>query len=826
MPAGRTIRELTTDEVKLSVTPESFGFETTAELTPLEEIVGQPRAMRALDLGLGIRHPNYHIYAAGMTGTGRMETIRRALADRIHDESIPPDWMFVNNFEEPDNPVAIALKAGVGIRFKQDMENLVHLLKETLPKAFRHEDFGREKDRLRKRYREQGDELFNELDTMARESGMGVQQLPDGQILFVPLKDDRPITPEEVKQLSPEEMEDLENRQQKLIDESGKVLGKQQEMEQKLSREVREVAKEFAARIIDPLVDELSKNYELEKLQNWFSRLKKHLVDHIDRFRERGAMPPPALIAAMGGEEAAGGSDQFLEYQVNLLVDNSKLEKAPVIVEDAPNYRNLFGTIERLVDRSGRVTTNFTRIKTGSLLKASGGYLILNLMDALVEPYVWKQLKRTLKSGSLELEVYDPFALFTVSGLKPEAIPLKTKLVALGEPLIYHLLYLYDEDFREIFRVKADFDEEMNRDQEAGTIYGRFVRKLSDEEQILPFHANGISELIGAGSRMADHKQKLSTTFNRLANIIREADYWARNENAEAVRSEHVRKALSEQVYRSDMIASKIRELIDDGTLLIDVQDKVTGQINGLAVANLGDYAFGRPSRLTASVGIGTSGIINIERESRLSGKTFDKGLLILEGFLRNTYAQKQALALSAGIAMEQSYGGIDGDSASVAELLCLLSALADVPLRQDIAMTGSVNQRGEVQAIGGVNEKVEGFFDVCRQQGLTGTQGVAIPASNVNNLVLRPDLVMAIEQGEFHIWAVEHVDQAMELFGGIPAGSVDDEGSFHGKVMTRLTEMSDVLKEQHTAGGDRVLAAPTAPATPPDPRPPLPGKE
>lgn len=821
----KSIRELSADEVRLSVSAESFGFEMTSELDPLDEIVGQPRAMRALDLGLGVRHSNYHIYAAGMSGTGRMETIRHALADRIEDASIPPDWMYVNNFDEPDSPRALSLEAGQGHALKRDMENLVSLLKDALPKAFRHEDFGREKERLRKRYRERGDVLFGELDQLARENGMGVQQLPDGQILFVPLKDDRPMTPEEVGQLPPDALEELEKNEQKLVEEAGKVLGKQREIERQLTSDVREVAKEFASRLIEPLVEEISKKYESEELQEWLTQMKKHLIDHIDRFRERAPMPP-GLLAAMGGEEPGGGPDRFVEYQVNLLVDNGKLEKAPVVIEDAPNYRNLFGTIERMVDRSERVTTNFTRIKSGSLLKASGGYLILNLMDALMEPYVWKQLKRTLKSGALEIETYDPFSIITISGMKPESIPLKTKLVVLGEPLIYHLLYLYDEDFREIFRVKADFDDEMSRDAESGMVYGQFVRKLSETEEVLPFDAEGVGELVCAGARMTAHKEKLSTTFSRVADVVREADYWARKEGVEAVRGHHVRQAMNEQVYRSDMIAEKIRELIADGTLLIDVKGKVTGQINGLAVADLGDYAFGRPSRLTASVGIGTAGIVNIERESRLSGKTFDKGLLILDGYLRSTYAQKQALALSAGIAMEQSYGGIDGDSASVAEIVCLLSALADVPLRQDLAVTGSMNQKGEVQAIGGVNEKVEGFFDVCRQTGLTGMQGVAIPKSNVKNLVLRHDVVMAVEQGEFHIWPISHVNEALELFGGIPAGTVDAAESFHGKVMVRLDQMAEALKEQAPGGGERVIAASPAPSAQPDPRPPLPGRD
>ena len=447
-------------------------------------------------------------------------------------------------------------------------------------------------------------------------------------------------------------------------------------------------------------------------------------------------------------------------------------------------------------------------------------------LDALVEPFVWKQLKRTLKSGSLEIETYDPFSIFTVSGLKPEAIPLNVRIVAAGEPLIYHLLYLYDEDFREIFRVKADFDDELTRDEQAGRLYGSLVRRLSDSESLRPFDASGVAVLMREGARLASNRRKLSTLFSHLADVVREADYWAGRDVASVVTAGHVETAIRERIARSDLIAEKIREHIDDGSLLVDVEGVAVGRINALSVADLGDYAFGRPSRMTASVGVGTGGIVNIERESRLSGRTFDKGLLILEGYLRNKYAADMPLALSASLAMEQSYGGIDGDSASAAELLCLLSAIANVPLRQDVAITGSINQSGEIQAIGGVNEKVEGFFEVCRLRGLTGSQGVCFPASNTQHLILRPDVVEAIETGRFHLWPVETIDEAIELLTGMPAGGVDDSTSLHGRVASRLSEMVNILTEQRLMS-DRFIWTPGMPTElPVDPRPPFPGRE
>lgn len=631
------------------------------------------------------------------------------------------------------------------------------------------------------------------------------------------------MTQEEVEQLSPEELDELNNRQQKLIEMAAEVLSRQQDIERELTADVREVAKTFARRLIEPLVSEIANRYESQKLKDWLEQLKNHLADNLDRFRER--VLPTALLS-LGEEHAPDREERFLEYRVNLVVDNAELKQAPVLIEDAPNYRNLFGTIERVVDRFGRVITNFSRIKSGSLLRANGGYLVLNLMDALTEPFVWKELKRTLKSGMLEIEVYDPFSIFTVSALQPESIALNVKLVALGDPLVYHLLYLYDEDFREIFRVKADFDTEMSRNEEAARLYGRFVRKLSDTEGSLAFDAGAVAELVRAGSRLVDNQRKLSSAFSRIADVIRESDYWARQVKASVVSDQHVRQALNERVYRSDLIAEKIRELIQEETLLIDLQGTVIGQVNGLAVADLGDYAFGRPSRVTASVGVGAAGIVNIERESQLSGRTYDKGVLILEGYLRNTYAREHPLSLSAGIAMEQNYGGIDGDSASVAELLALLSAIAEIPLRQDVAITGSINQRGEIQAVGAINDKIEGFFDVCRVEELTGTQGVCIPEANVQNLVLRPDVVEAISEGKFHLWTIRSVDQAIQLLCGVAAGTVEQTESFHGRVLQRLNQMVLALRHRRGLGTERHLWTPGAiPGPQPDPRPPLPGR-
>lgn len=822
--AATTIRELAASELAPVVNAAQFGFRTTDELAPLDRLVGQPRAMRALHAAMGIRQPNYHVYAAGMSGTGKMSTILRTLESRARSEPIPDDWVYVNNFDAADQPVAIALAAGDGAKLRQDMANLVARLLEELPKAFQREDFSREKERLRKQYRQQGESIFEELNRMARERSLIVQQFDEGRLVFVPLRNGKPISQEEAAQLSAEELQRIDQSQEEVLDAARSVFQRQQELERQLNSDVRQVERTFADQLIAPLLAEIAGRYKNERLTNWLDRLKSHFLLNLDRFRRRADRLIQQLEPLSGDSGLADVQERFYEYQVNLLVDNGGQKQAPVVVEAAPNYRNLFGTIERVVDRFGRVVTNFTRIKAGSLLKANGGYLVFDILDALAEPLVWRELKRTLKRGSADIEIYDPFALFTISGLKPEPIPLDFKLVVVGTPLLYHLLYRYDDEFREIFKFKADFDTEIAPDAGAGQVYGQLVRKLTLQEKIPPFDAGGIAMLVRTSARLAEHQGKLTAQFSRLCDLIREAAFWAGEEGAAVVQITHVQRAVEEQIYRSDLIAAKIRELIDEGTLLIDLTRSAVGQVNGLAVADLGDYAFGWPARITASVGIGTAGVVNIERESRLSGRTFDKGLLILEGFIRNMYSREVPLALSASLAMEQSYGGIDGDSASAAELLALLSAIACIPLRQDLAITGSINQLGDIQPIGAVNEKIEGFFDVCRQSGFTGAQGVCIPDANVRNLVLRQDVIDAVERGQFHVWAVKHVDDAMELTTGIPAGSVDQPASVHGRVAERLRAMERRLKPSSAAPRDKEVASgEQAPEPPRDPRPPLP---
>lgn len=815
--------ELSPSDVEPRIDRSLLNFDTTDELTPLDEVIGQPRALKALELGLGIGGHGYNIYMSGMSGMGKKAMVKQMLTQKAVTEPTPPDWIYVNNFGQEDRPIAFELPAGQGKDLKKEMDDLVEQLKEEVPRAFRQEDFSKEKQRLSQHYEEQGRQSYTKLEQLAKEKSLIIQEMPDGRIILIPSKDDRPMSTDEFDSLSSNQKEDISHAQQEVGQRATLVINEQQEFSRKLREDVRQVERDFASKLIGPAIDKISSKFQSEKLKSWLSRVKEHMIDNLNQFREKE--PQQNQFAMMMGMPAPSGDEIIQEYSVNLVIDNSKQQGAPIIIEESPSYKNMFGTINGTFDRAGRLFTSFTNIKAGSVLRANGGYIVFNIMDALMEPLVWKELKRTIKTGNLEYQMYDPFGVFSTSSLRPEPIPLKVKYVVVGNPLLYHLLQLYDEDFPEIFKVKADFSPEIEKTTGIGLQMARFVKKLSKTNTMLPFDPSGVVELVRIGTRLSGDKEKISAELSRIADIARESSFWAEKSGAKTVNCEHVRQAVEEKVYRSNLIAERIKEFIANGTLLISIDGSVVGQINGLSVIQLGDYMFGRPSRVTASVGIGAAGVINIERESRLSGSSFDKAMLIIEGFLRNKYASKHSLAISASIAMEQSYGLIEGDSATIAELLCLLSALSGITLRQDIAITGSVNQWGQIQAIGGVSEKIEGYYEICKHVGLTGSQGVCIPASNVRNLVLRCDVVDAIQDKKFHVWAVENVNDAIELLSGIPAGNLDEPDTFHWKVDQRLKEMLQIIKEQRAVPSEREFPNFNMPESPKDPRPRLPGE-
>jgi ATP-dependent Lon protease len=667
------------------------------------------------------------------------------------------------------------------------MQELVKRLREELPKAFRQEAFDKEKSLLIEKYNNRAQELNEQFAALARSRGFTVQAGARGHVYFVPVINDKPLhRPEDFAALSEEERREIERRQQELATEMERLARKQHEIMREMEEDIHEIERRFCENLLIPILSRIENDIANDEVKIYLEEVKANILNNLDDFKESqsGVMPFPFVFPPRE-------RDPFLEYTVNVMVDNTKTQGPPIIVESAPTYLNLFGTIERVVDRFGRVVTNFTRIKSGSFLRAHGGYLIFSLEDAILEPAVWKVLKRTLRSGRIEMETYEPFALFSASGLKPEPVQVSTKVVVLGSALLYHLLYNWDEEFHEIFKIRADFNPVMRLAGDHLNTYAQWIANLCNDEALPHFDPGGVERLIEFGARRAGDREKVIASYAEIADLAREAAFWARKEDSQLVSGRHVEKALEGRVFRSNRIEEEIREMIANGTILVDIDGRRVGQVNGLSLMEIGSYAFGRPSRVTASVGMGQAGIVNIERESKLSGSIHDKGVLILAGYLRNRFGQDQPLALSAGLCFEQSYGGVEGDSASSTELYALLSRLSNIPLRQDIAVTGSVNQWGDIQAIGGVNEKIEGFYDVCRAVGLTGKQGVLIPESNVRHLVLRDNVVQAVAEGKFHIYPVRTIDDGLAILSGL--GSADP---INEKVRKRFKELAAGLRE------------------------------
>ncbi|MGF1579079.1 MAG: AAA family ATPase [Gemmataceae bacterium] len=813
--------ELRPTDLDLGIDSITLGFQSTEDVEPLDHVVGQERAVRALEFGLAMPSHGYHVFVSGVPGTGKKTLVHNLLNKHAEQLTTPSDWVYLHNFDEPDSPLAVSLPSGDGMAFMKALEELLARVREDLPKALRAQDFDAERERLQRTFAQKSEALFQQLVERGEQLRLGVRRLPNGVLGFVPLHDGRPMETEEIEKLSDEDKEEIAKNQGQLSEYATQMMGKQQELSREMRGEIESIVQQFARRLLDPLIVQTKERFPQPELADWLDRVSEHMLANLDRFQHESAPTPNDLPTAL--RMAAEHPDPFVEYRVNVVVDNSRTQGAPVILEISPTYKNLFGTIERQVTLMGNVTADFTGIKPGSLLRANGGFLLLDLGDAITEPFVWKQLKRTLKSAELLTDAYEPMGLFSTLALKPQPIPITTKVVVVGSPHLYYLLQFLDEDFSDLFKVHVDFGPEADFSETTQEGYARFLAKLVQTDGLNPFDATAVVEFLRFGMREVAHRKKLSLAFGNLIDLAREASYWAKKQDAKIVTSEHVQQTLAERIYRNDRIAAKIRELIDEGTLNISVTGKHVGQINGLAVLDLGDFRFGRPSRVSTAAGIGREGVINIERESDMSGNTHNKGVLILQGYLRHRYARAHPIALSASIAFEQSYGWIEGDSASSAELYCLLSAIAEIPLRQDIAVTGSVDQFGHVQAVGGVAEKIEGFFDVCQLKGLTGSQGVCIPRSIVHTVVLRHDVLEAIREGQFHVWAIETIDEGIELLTGMSAGGIDQEATFHHRVDQRLQRMLAVLKEQAAPdAGPRIQISSGPPDKPP--LPPLPG--
>lgn len=797
LPLVAAPRELSHEELCCTVSAATLGFATTDDVQSDGDWIGQERAIAALELGLRVRHAGFNIYVCGLTGTNREEVLAQLLRRFTADQPVPGDRVLVQNFLNRDRPRAMYLPAGWGVRLRQDMRELIEEVGRTLAKTFREVTFEEEKERLSEQFGAQSEAITRDLGERAAKSGFAMQPAPDGNILFIPLKDGRPMEPDELDALSEEEQSALRARQRDLNREVKAMLRQQHALFVRLAREVKAAERRVAEEVVKPLIEEVACRHPHPEVQAYLDEVRVHILDNLAQFKEQPPVPPPFMFAGMPAED-----ESKLDYEVNVLVDNSASRCAPVIVESSPAYKNLFGTVERIVDRFGKLVTNFTRVTAGSLLRAHGGCLVINVMDALSEPLVWRSLKRALKNGRLEIEAYDPFALFATSALKPEPMQIDTRVVLTGSEEVFQLLYFLDDEFREIFKVRADFGFEMDGERARKELIAQ-VARIARSEKLPAFEAGAVARLLDFAARSVGHRRKLPSQFDELADLMREAAFWAAKHGRSTVAGDDVGEAVDQRRFRLGRVEAKIRELIHDGILLVDVDGSRVGQVNGLAVVNLGGYEFGRPSRITATVSTGAQGIIAVDREARMSGKTYNKGVLIITGYLRQTYAQEFPLSLSASLSFEQSYSDIDGDSASAAELCALVSSLSGVPLRQDVAVTGSVNQFGEIQPIGGVNEKVEGFFYTCREVGLTGRQGVAIPVQNVEHLLLDDEVVRAVEAGQFHVYPVKTLDQCLEVLTGAQAGDIRREGTIHYRAARRLRELARNLRRFAPSGDD-----------------------
>ncbi|MBP6471847.1 MAG: AAA family ATPase [Chloroflexi bacterium] len=780
------VQPLTPEKLRHTVDPNLFNFETTAELPPSTHIIGQPRGTHAIEFGIGIQSQGYNIYILGPMGTGRATAIERFLQDRTATQSPPEDWIYVHNFSLPHQPRAIELPGGQGSVFQAHMAALIARVSEDLPTAFETETYKDAIQATRNAFDAQQDALLMALQEKATAQGFGLIKTASG-VTIAPVRHGQQLTPTELQNMSLAEQQELENLLEALSEELEETLYQIYQLETGMRQQIQEIDRTVAEAAVQHHFAELHETYQAHpEVLLYLDEVHQDVLDQIDDFA-------PQLDS---DEEI-----NLRRYEVNLVVDNSKTDGAPVIVEQNPTYNTLFGRLEYEME-SGVVFTHFTNIKAGSLHRANGGYLIMQATDLLKNPEAWEALKRALRGQEIQIVPYATMddTRVLAKSLMPEPIPLKVKIILMGSMDVYYLMYQQDEDFSDLFKVRADFDSTMLRNLDNMQEYAHFVATRCHEEKLRHFDRTAVAKVIEFGSRLVSQQTKLSTRFGAVTDLIREASYWAGVNGRTTVTAADVQQTLNERIYRSNRVEEIIQEEILEGTLFIATRGAVVGQVNGLSVMDIGDYSFGQPGRITARTFMGEGGVIHIERETEMSGPIHEKGVLTLNGYLGGTYAQQQPLSLTASLTFEQNYVGIEGDSASSTELYALLSSLSEIPIKQGIGVTGSVNQRGEVQPIGGVNEKIEGFFRVCCACGLDGEQGVIIPASNVDSLMVHEDVVTAVTQGKFHIWPVRTIDEGIELLTGIPAGELDadglyPEGTVHYAVQNRLLELAEDLK-------------------------------
>lgn len=785
---------LPVDQLRLVCDLDQFDFESTNDIKTMTHIIGQPRGTRAIAFGVGIQSQGYNIFVLGSSGTGRTTAIKNFLHEKVTDKPTPEDWVYVHNFSLPHQPRAISLPAGEGENFKARMSKLITDLRHDLPQAFDSDTYLESINAVKKGFEEKQNEMLQALREKAKSQSFTLLRTPSGFVI-TPMVDGRQLPPQELsqfmQQLEPEQKTELENNHRALMSELTELLGEIHKLELETRQKMKGIDRDVAAAAVQHHFDDIRETYkDDEETLLYLEEVHQDVLTQIDDFA-------PPVDTQNTTQEI-----DLRRYEVNLLVNNGKTNGAPVVRETNPTFHSLFGRIEYEM-KGGHVFTHFTNLKSGSLHWANGGYLIINAHDLFKNPGSWEALKRTLKEQKIYIQ---PPALLEIGqvmakSLDPEPIPLNVKIILMGSLDTYYTLYQIDEDFHSLFKVRADFDTTMPRDEAHMQEYAAFIASRCQDEGLHHFDRSAVAKVIEHGSRLAENQAKLSTRFGEISDLIREASYLAGENGRDITTAADVQQALDERIYRANRAEEHIFESILKETIFIATEGTVVGQVNGLSVLDTGDYTFGQPGRITAQSYMGDDGIVHIERETDMSGPIHDKGVLALDGYLGGTYAQKQPLSLNASITFEQNYGGIDGDSASSTELYALLSSLSRIPIKQGIAVTGSVNQHGDIQPIGGVNEKIEGFFRLCEARGFTGDQGVIIPYSNIENLMLPEDIVTAVKEGSFHIWPIKMIDEGIELLMGVPAGQRGEDGRYppdtvHSAVQKRLLTLAQELNK------------------------------
>lgn len=806
----KKFHELAYDELKRIINPSDFDFRTTDELEAMEGIIGQERAVKAIEFGLQIKMRGYNIYMSGPTGSGKTSYAKSCIYDIAKNEEIPYDWCYVYNYTKPSNPLALRFPPGLGKEFRNDMDELIEFLLVDIPKAFSAEDYEKEKSEIIKNYQTNKDNLMKKMKDRAKELGFGVKITNSG-IYFVPLINGEAIEENEYENLDENIKDKLSEVTDEIQDEVSDTIKIIRDLEKKAKQDIEDLEYKIGLFAVGHHISSLKEKYkEFERVNKYLEAVQDDILENIEEFLESENEEEEQISSILPFVIKKNIEDVIVKYRVNLFIDNTETKGAPVVIDFNPTYNKLIGQIE-YDNEFGNLTTDFTKIKPGLFHQANGGYLILQAMDLLSNTHSWDALKRVLKTKEVSIEnLRELMGLSAVSSLKPEAIPIEVKVILVGNSYIYNLLYEYDEDFKKLFKIRADFDSEMSNNTDNVKMLARFIRSFCNREKTVPFDNGAVAKVVEYASRIAENQNKLTTRFNSIVEILCEANAWAQIEKVNIITSKHIEKAIIEKEKRSNLYEEKMEEMMNENIVMIDCDGEKIGQINGLAVLDTGDYVFAKPSRITATTYMGQSGIINIEKEAEMSGKVHNKGVHVLAGYLGQTYAQEFPLSLSCRICFEQNYYGVDGDSASSTELYAILSSLCEVPIRQGIAVTGSINQRGEIQPIGGVSYKVEGFFKLCKARNLTGEQGVIIPYQNVKDLVLKDEVIEAVKEGKFHIYPIRHIDEGIEILTGISAGQKNEHGRYpddtiHGKVYNKLKRFyKGSINESKRAGAKR----------------------